>query len=105
MWGLRRSGKSNFSRIHSFQHTSYADIEGMRENGYEGIPPVQETIASYLWARHPLLRLPPCHLSLNGRAYAASGQTVASLHTMAVLQAYQTDLLKDLDKAFYKDQV
>ncbi len=31
-----------------FQHTSYADIEGMRENGYEGMPPVQETIASYL---------------------------------------------------------
>ncbi len=48
MWGLRRSGKSNFSRIHSFQHTSYADIEGMHENGYEGMPPVQETIASYL---------------------------------------------------------
>ncbi len=31
---------------------------------------------------------------LNGRAYAAAGQTVASLHT----KAYQTDLLKDLDK-------
>ncbi len=49
MWGLRRSGKSNFfSRIHSFQRTSYADIEGMHENGYEGMPPVQEMIASYL---------------------------------------------------------
>ncbi len=34
---------------------------------------------------------------LNGRAYAAAGQAVASLHTMAVLQAYQADLLKDLD--------
>ncbi len=34
---------------------------------------------------------------LNGRAYAAAGQ-VDSLHTMAVLQAYQADLLKDLDK-------
>ncbi len=34
------------SRIHRFQHTSYADIEGMRENGYEGMPPVQEMIAS-----------------------------------------------------------
>ncbi len=30
--------------------------------------------------------------------YAAVGQAVASLHTMAVLQAYQADLLKDLDK-------
>ncbi len=45
--------KAIFSRIHRFQHTIYADIEGMRENGYEGMPPVQKTIASYL----------SCHLS------------------------------------------
>ncbi len=38
--------KAIFSRIHRFQHTSYADTEGMRENGYEGMPPVQEMIAS-----------------------------------------------------------
>ncbi len=36
------------SHIHRFQHTSYADIEGMRENGYERMPPVEEMIASYL---------------------------------------------------------
>ncbi len=30
----------------SFQHTSYADIEGMLENGYEGMPPVQEKTRS-----------------------------------------------------------
>ncbi len=35
---------------------------------------------------------------LNGKAYAAAGQAVALLHTMAVLQAYQADLLKDLKK-------
>ncbi len=40
--------KAIFSHIHRFQHTSYADIEGMRENGYEGMPPVEEMIASYL---------------------------------------------------------
>ncbi len=73
--------KAFFSRIHSFQHTSYADIVGMRENGYEGMTPVQE-------------KTPTSESGLNGRAYAAAGQTVASLHTMAVLQAYQTDLLK-----------
>ncbi len=44
--GLRRSGKSIFSHIHNFQHTSYADIVGMRENGYEGMPPVQEKTPS-----------------------------------------------------------
>ncbi len=38
--------KEFFSRIHRFQHTSYADIEGLRENGHEGMPPVQEMIAS-----------------------------------------------------------
>ncbi len=38
--------KAIISCIHRFQHTSYADIEGMRENGYEGMPPVQEMIAS-----------------------------------------------------------
>ncbi len=37
--------RSYFSRIHRFQHTSYADIE-VRGNGYEGMPPVQEMIAS-----------------------------------------------------------
>ncbi len=33
-------------KINSFQHTSYADIEGMLENGYEGMPPVQEKTPS-----------------------------------------------------------
>ncbi len=29
--------KAIFSRIHRFQHTSFADIEGVHENGYKGI--------------------------------------------------------------------
>ncbi|KAL0161272.1 hypothetical protein M9458_044997, partial [Cirrhinus mrigala] len=36
------------SRIHRFLQTSYANIEGMRENGYEKMPPIEETLASYL---------------------------------------------------------
>ncbi len=35
----KKKKKSYFSRIHRFQHTSYADIE-VRGNGYEGMPPV-----------------------------------------------------------------
>ncbi len=93
------------SRIHRFQHTSYANITGMRENGYERMPPVEETLASYLsmgeTASLKVPSLPSMPLQatsrLNDRAYAAAGQAVASLHTMAVLQAYQADLLKDLD--------
>ncbi len=78
----------------------------MRENSYEGMPPVEETLASYLSVGETSSlkapSLPSKHLQetscLNGRAYSAAGQAVASLHTMAVLQAYQADLLKDLDK-------
>ncbi len=51
-----------FSHIHRFQHTSYADIEGMRENGYEGMPLVQEMIAS---------------LSLCGRDILSQGSLLA----------------------------
>lgn len=34
---------------------------------------------------------------LVGKAYASAGQATACLHTMAVLQVYQADLLGDLD--------
>lgn len=36
--------------------------------------------------------------ALVGKGYAAAGQAGACLHTMAVLQAYQADLLKELDE-------
>ncbi len=103
---VEKEWKKPFSaRIHKFQHNSYANIAGMRENGYERMPPVEETLASYLsMGETPSLKVPslpsgPLQATsrLNGRAYAAAGQAVASLHTMAVLQAYQADLLKDLD--------
>ncbi len=103
---VEKEWKKPFSaRIHKFQRNSYANIAGMRENGYERMPPVEETLASYLsMGETPSLKVPslpsgPLQATsrLNGKAYAAAGQAVASLHTMAVLQAYQADLLKDLD--------
>ncbi len=77
----------------------------MRESGYERMPPVEETLASYLsMGDTASLKVPSLPFKslqdtsrLNGSSYAAAGQAVASLHTMAVLQAYQADLLKDLD--------
>ncbi len=103
---VEREWKKPFSsRIHRFQHTSYANIARMRESGYERMPPVEETLASYLsMGDTASLKVPSLPFKslqdtsrLNGRAYAAAGQAVALLHTMAVLQAYQADLLKDLD--------
>ncbi len=74
--------------------------------GYERMPPIEKTLASYLSMgetssiKVPSLPSKPIQdtSTLNGKAYAAAGQAVASLHTMAVLQAYQADLLKELDK-------
>ncbi|KAL0196782.1 hypothetical protein M9458_005322, partial [Cirrhinus mrigala] len=104
---IERSWKNPFSsRIHRFQHTSYANVEGMRENGYKKMPPTGETLTSYLSMgeissfKAPSLPSRPLQVTshLNGKAYSAAGQAAASLHTMAILQAYQANLLKDLDK-------
>ncbi len=78
----------------------------MRERDYERMPPTEVTLASYLSMgetsslKVPSLPSKPLQDTscINGKAYAAAGQAVGSLHTMAVLQAYQADLLKDLDK-------
>ncbi len=42
---MKKKKKAIFLVFIGFQHTGYADIE-VRENGYEGMPPVQEMIAS-----------------------------------------------------------
>lgn len=69
------------------------------------MPKVEKTLAGYLSpvyassVKRPALPSKPCRitLSLVGKAYEAAGQTGGSLHTMAVFQAYQADLLKELD--------
>ncbi len=94
---IERAWNKPFSaRIHRYQHTNYANIEGMRERGYASMSPVEETLASYLSAGvMSTLKAPalPSKLlretsRLNGRAYVAAGQAGAALHTMSVLQAY-----------------
>ncbi|KAL0197162.1 hypothetical protein M9458_005702, partial [Cirrhinus mrigala] len=65
-----------------------------------------ETLASYLSMGETFsLKIPslpsiPLQVAycLNGKGYAAAGQVVGTLHTIAVLQAYQPDLLENLDK-------
>ncbi|KAI2645370.1 putative hydrolase M10 [Labeo rohita] len=80
------------------------DHRGCTAQGYMMMPQVEETLAGYLSPgsssslKKPMLPTNPCRLtsSLVGKAYQAAGQAGAALHTMAVLQAYQADLLKDL---------
>ncbi len=53
------------------------------------MPPVEETLASYLSVGETSSLQAPSLPSKPLQKYAAAGQAVTSLHTMAVLQAYQ----------------
>ncbi len=70
------------------------------------MPRVEQTLASYLSPgvasslKAPVLPSKPLRTTsaLVGKGYTAAGQAGACLHTMSVLQAYQADLLKELDE-------
>lgn len=93
------------SRIYSPTVANYSNIVGLNDKGYGAMPVVEQTLASYLSPssasslKVPKLPSRPVRLtsSLVGKAYMAAGQAGTCLHTMAVLQAYQTDLPRDLD--------
>ncbi len=75
-------------------------------NGYGKMPQAEDTLASYLSLRGasslkaPALPTKPLRTTsaLVGKAYTAAGQASGCLHTTAVLQAYQAELLGDLDE-------
>ena len=68
------------------------------------MPKAEETLASYLSPesasslKAPGLPTRPLKntSALVGKAYSAAGQAAACLHTMAIMQAYQADLLKEV---------
>ncbi len=84
----------------------YGNVAGTSERGYRAMPRVEQTLASYLSPnaasslKAPTLptKLLRTSSALVGKGYAAAGQAGSCLHTMAVLQAYQADLLKELDE-------
>ncbi|KAI2653798.1 hypothetical protein H4Q32_014146 [Labeo rohita] len=91
-----------FSFIHSAKRSCFI---GTTECGYRAISRVEQTLESYLSPeaasslKAPVLPSKPLRTTsaLVGKGYLAAGQAGACLHTMAVLQAYQVDLLKELD--------
>lgn len=95
----------SLKRLFSFWLSSpsvvnYSYILGAKENGYEMMPRVEEPLASYL-STDVASSLKA--FDLVGRAYMAyiaymaAGRAGACLHTMASLQTYQADLLKDCE--------
>lgn len=103
---VEKSWKKPYSGHIYFQHSNYLNVEGLHECGYVRMPPVEKTLAGYLSQREssslkvPVLPSKPLQTSLclNGRAYVAAGQANGAFHTMAMLQAYQVDQLRDLDQ-------
>ncbi len=80
---------------------------GSVEQGYTAIPVVKDMLDSHLspslapsWKSCPLLRTKSCRTTpaIIGKSYIAAGQAGMALHTMAILQAYQADVLKKMDE-------
>ncbi len=104
---VSRSWKTPFSsRLFIPASDYYGNVAGLSKCGYRAMPRVEQTLAGYLSPgaasslKAPVLPTKPLCVSsaLVGKGYTAAGQAGACLHTMAVLQAYQADLLKELDE-------
>lgn len=108
--GIKVLWESLFSPSLFHGHFSFfLSIVGLENHGKAAMPRVEEFLASYLSPTSPVWRasaLPSRAISaLVGKAYIAAGQASAALHTMALLQAYLADLLKELLRVLNPDQV
>ncbi len=105
---ISSSWKQPFSsRLTNLAAADFTNLVGSVEQGYTAMPVIEDTLASHLspslapsWKSHPLLPSKPCRTTsaLIGKSYIAAGQAGMALHTMAILQAYQADVLKEMDE-------
>ncbi len=95
------------SRLTNAAAADFTNLVGSVEQGYTAMPVVEDNLASHLspslapsWNSLPLLPSKPCRTTsaLIGKSYIAAGQAGMALHTMAILQAYQADVLKEMDE-------
>ncbi len=103
-----RSWKQPFSAwITNPAAADFAPLFLKSEHGYASMPAVEETLVAHLvpnsapsWKSRPLLPSKPCRVTsaLVGKSHMAAGQAAATLHSIGVLQAYQADVLKELDE-------
>ncbi|XDV52443.1 hypothetical protein PO909_021171 [Leuciscus waleckii] len=102
----RSWGKPVSYRVYTPQTSHYSSIYKYKEYGYGEMPKVEETLASYLSPatasslKAPSLPSKPVKFTsaLVHKSYAAAGQAAACLHTMSLMQAYQAELLGDLEE-------
>ncbi len=100
---ISSSWKQPFSsRLTNAAAADFTNLVGSVEQGYTAMPVIEDTLASHLspslapsWKSRPLL---PSTSALIGKSYIAACQAGMALHTMAILQAYQADVLKEMDQ-------
>ncbi len=105
---ISSSWKQPFSsRLTNAAAADFTNLVGSVEQGYTAMPVIEDTLASHLspslapsWKSRPLLPCKPCWTTsaLIGKSYIAAGQAGMALHTMAILQAYQADVLKETEE-------
>ncbi len=105
---ISSSWKQPFSsRLTNAAAADFTNLVGSVEQGYTVMPVIEDTLASHLspslapsWKSRPVLPSKPCRTTsaLIGKSYIAAGQAGMALHTMAILQAYQADVLKEMDE-------
>jgi hypothetical protein len=95
------------ARHRSTPSSSLTTLDGGAVKGYEGIPPVERSVAMQLcpktastWRGNPSLPSRACRFSssLTGKAYIACGEAASSLHAMALLQVHQAQALCDMQE-------
>ena len=104
---VAKSWNAPFSaRVRAPVSAAYSVVVGAKEKGYHSLPPVEEAVAAHLCppsaGRRAKTALPSkaCRTTsaLHGRAYTAAGQAVSALHSMAILQVFQANLLRKMDE-------
>ncbi len=105
---ISSSWKQPFSsRLTNAAAADFTNLVGSVKQGYTAMPVIEDTLASHLspslapsWKSRPLLPSKPCRTTsaLIGKSYIAAGQAGMALHTMAILQAYHADVLKEMDE-------
>ncbi|KAK9979877.1 hypothetical protein ABG768_013285, partial [Culter alburnus] len=105
---ISRSWKQPFSaRLTNAAAADSTNLIGSVEQGYTAIPTIEDTLATHLspssapsWKSRPLLTSKPCRTTsvFIGKTYMTAGQAGMALHTMGILQPYQTDVLKEMDE-------
>lgn len=102
---LTRSWRSPYSaRAHAQGTQLLTTVEGAEKLGYARPPPVEDAIAAHLasspgW-KTASLPSKPCRATAHiaEKAYISAGHAASALHTMAILQVFQTRLLGSLDE-------